>query len=42
MNVILGTSFSLILGVWRLRIRIAIEDTALDCFESATRAAGDA
>ncbi len=30
MNVILGTAFSLTLGVWRLRIRIAIEDTALD------------
>ncbi len=41
MNVILGTTFSLILGVWRLRIRIAIEDTALDCFERATRVGGD-
>jgi hypothetical protein len=29
MNVILGTAFSLTLGVWRLRVRIAIEDTAL-------------
>ena len=33
MNVILGTAFSLTLGIWRLRVRIAIEDTtfAYEC-----------
>jgi hypothetical protein len=28
MNVILGTAFSITLGIWRLRVRVAIEDTA--------------
>jgi hypothetical protein len=38
MNVIIGTAFSLTLGVWRLRIRIAIEDTAQGDAEAATDA----
>jgi hypothetical protein len=37
MNVILGTAFSLTLGVWRLRIRIAVEDITLP----STCASGD-
>jgi hypothetical protein len=42
MNVILGTAFSLTLGIWRLRVQIAIEDVTLGDAPAAGTGCGPA